>query len=286
MNNKLRIIISIIIISSLLVISYGCNPTALKYNKVYTEYVYINYEGVFIESGRNLTLNKDNTFEIVYNEELALNGSYEHILREQTIYLDCDENASNVVKERFKEKILNDSENTIPLEILDMILDGIDVSEEIHYDKDYIFSTSFISAHRYIDTSLYDYGVDYSEFEGVYTVKDYDGLMLLKNGKIYVQDPEEPKTGEFPEYKGSYIYANDFITMTINDEEGNPQPSQKYLVADLILPFELKIEDNLSPITEDKEDDKWYEMIEDQLDELKGKKIKVLVLCFFTREKM
>jgi len=284
MKKHIKVIISILSLILLFSLT-GCNNT-LKYDKPYTEYVYMNSEGVFMKSGRILTLSSDDTFTLVFDEDLTLAGTVEHIEKEQTIYLDCDENTSQVVKDRFKEKVLSDPENILSIDIIDMMLQGITISEEIHYYKKYIYSSKFISAHRYIDTDLYQYGEDYSQFEGVYSVKDYDGLMLLKNGEIYVQDSENPQVGQFPLYKGSYILGNDFITMTINDNEGNPQPPQKYLVAELTIPFNLSADKTLSPDEDSTESEQWYEDIEDQMEELQGQKIKVLVLAFYTRENM
>lgn len=257
----------------------GCKPASLRYDKLYTEYIFVGTEGVFVPSGRQLTINSKGSFTMVFDEDLTFTGVVDHIDKEQTIYLDSDENTSTVVKNRFKDKILSDPNNVIPIDILDMMMDSIDITEQMHYHKNYIFSSRFISAHRYIDTALYSYGEDYGAFEGVYSVKNYGGLMLLRHGEIYIQDPDDPKAGQFPIYAGSYVYANDFLTMSVIDYEGNPQPEQKYLVAEVTLPFELQEGEDID-FTD--EDSNWYDTIEDQLDDLKGKKVKVLVLCFFT----
>ncbi|MGI6702241.1 MAG: hypothetical protein ACOX3U_07295 [Christensenellales bacterium] len=286
MANMTKITKIIILITVMALVLAGCNRTSIKYGKQYTEYAFVGDEGAFVPTGRYLTLNRDDTFTMIFDEDLTLTGEAEHIDREYTVYLDCDENTSLAVKEMFKQRLINDPDNILDIEIIDQMLEGMTISEEMHYYKKYIFSTNFISAHRYVDTNLYQYGEDYGKFEGVYTVKQYDGLMLLKHGEIFVQDTVNPKPGEFPVYKGTYIYGNDFITMTINDEDGNPQPPQKYLVAELTIPYDLRPDDSLSPSDDDAEKEEWYEMIEDQLEQLKGKKIKVLVLCFYTRNKM
>ena len=186
-----------------------------------------------------------------------------------------------MAKDLYKQKLLNDPENILTVEIIDMMLEDIIITEELHYYNQYIFSSRFITAHRYIDTTLYSFGQDYSEFEGVYYVSDYDGLMLLKNGEIYVQDTTDPKDGEFPTYKGTYLISNDFLTMTINDGEGNPQDPQKYLIAELTLPYDMEIDES----SED-ESEEWYSDMKEQLEELAGKPVKVLVLCFFTRDNL
>lgn len=283
---KKSFVIIVSIVSIILFILSGCDSTSFKYNKLYTEYVYVGTDSVFMPSGRTLVLNSDGSFTMHFDDELELTGIADLIEREQTIFLDCDENTAAVVKQRYKDSVLADPENAMPVEILDVILESLDISEEIHYYKSYMFSSSFISAHRYIDTTLYSFGEDYSVFEGVYKVQDYDGLMLLKQGVIYVQDEEEPVSGSFPTVKGSYIYANDFITMTINDSEGNPQAAQKYLVADLILPFEISTDETESETDTILDDEEWNEAIKDQLVNLQGQKIKVLVLCFYTKDKI
>lgn len=282
---KLRIYAALILVIILTALT-GCNTASLKYGKTYTEYMYIGSESIFSESGRSLTINSDDTFTMVLSEGLILTGTTEHLIKEKTIYLDCDENTSEVVKQRFKETILNDPESGMSVEMLDMFLEAMTISEEVHYYKNYIYSSAFISAHRYIDTTLYSYGEDYNAFEGVYSVKNYDGLMLLQHGEIFVQDAEKPETGKFPIKRGSYVIGNDFITMTINDAEGNPQAPQKYLIAELTLPYEMRQGGSLSPDDTTTEKDEWYEAIEDQLESLAGKKIKVLVLCFYSSKKM
>jgi hypothetical protein len=283
---KKHIIPVISIIAVLMLITFSACTKTIKFDETYYEYAYVNTDGVFVPSGRSIILNKDGYFTLTYSEDLELSGEYEHIENEKTIYLDCDDNTTTVVKEIFKQKLLNDPENVLTIEIIDLMLEDIVVTDELHYYKQYIFSSKFITAHRYIDTALYSFGQDYSAFEGVYYVSDYDGLMLLRNGEIYVQDTEDPKDGEFPKYKGTYLVSKDFLTMTINDEDGKPQDPQKYLIAELTLPYDMKVDDNSISVDEEIDDEEWYSDMEDQLEELAGKPVKVLVLCFFTRDNM
>lgn len=285
MKKFYKLLIGIITVAIMLSF-FGCGAD-IKYDKLYTEYVFMGSEGLFIESGRTLILYKDDKFTLQLDKEvenLELNGVIDHLPEENRMFLDCDENTTNSVKERYKNILLNELDYSIDIEVIDQLLASVTISEEIRYDKGYLYSPRFITAHRFVDTSLYVSADEYAEFEGVYFLKGSDQMMMLKHGKIYVQDPIDPKVGEFPEDRGSYIYANNFVTMSIVNADGEELPEQKYLVADLILPHDYEIEDATEEEETDEGSSEWYDALEGQLEDLAGKRIKVLVICFYSLE--
>lgn len=282
MKRYYKLIVSLLTMA-ILFSFFGCGKD-IRYEKLYTEYVFIGKDGYFVESGRSLILHKDDTFTLYLDkavEELILKGAIDYMLQEQRMFLDCDANTTKAVKERYKNILLNELDHNLDVEIIDMLLESVTISEEIRHHNGYLYSPRYITAHRYVDTSLYTSADEYENFEGVYYLKGSDQMMLLRHGEIYVQDPKDPKVGEFPEPRGTYVYANNFVTMSIVNADGEKLPDQKYLVADLILPNEYEIDDEED---EDK-NEQWYDALEGQMEDLAGRKIKVLVICFYSLDK-
>ncbi len=289
----MRKIILIAVVTVVMLLSfglYGCNKkTDLQLNTEYKEYMYNGNTGIFETSGRSLIFADNESFSMVFDYDVALTGPVQHFITEQTLLLNCDANSIGIVLatlQELSEEYADDEDLKYLTSAVQFLVNSTEsVTEEIHYYKQYLYSSYGISGHRYVDTTTDIYGSDYNSLEGVYSVKgDYEGLVLLAYGNIYIEDPTNPVDNEYSYQVGDYTVANDFITMNF-DREGEDPFTQVYLVADYIMPSDLSLNPNLSVSEVDEGDldyEAWYADIEDQLDDLAGVKIKVLALQFYS----
>lgn len=288
-NIYVKILALVMVITSFALL-FGCNKANIKYNVEYFEYKFVDSQNIFMQSGRKLEFNKDNTYTMVYNDSIKMSGTVKNIEQEKTLLLEASETSINIIKSKIKnefEKLWGEDSTPNKKELLKKMLDTLNLSEEIHCYKNYMFSTKTIEAHKDINTEKYD-AKSYSEVEGIYQIKNYEGLVLLKENKMFIKDPKSKIVDDYSKQVGTYRVSNDFITLTSLETKEGETKSIKYLLADYILPFNPKVVENSEEDSKESNDENksWVEKYNKELSKIKGAKIKVLVDFFYSTDKI
>ena len=275
---KILSIVCFVILSLVLVCgAFGCSGS-VKGNVSYNLFAYDMKTASFVKLAASVRFNSDlSGYEYVFSDgSLTLRGSVVHEVRPDRYTLICSEDAVSVVKEKYKQQLVDGGASSEELNDYQMVSEGLTPKMQLLNYNGYLFSPSSVELFHSASSDRTD------RFEGRFVMTANAKMVELKGGTLYSDDGD----GNLTVKSGYYTVSNGIMTITFTDKDGKDSYDngvlnrKKYLMATVAFAddFELigtDFEDQMN-------DSEWLKLMKSDLDAYSGKTYAVLTDEFYS----